>query len=109
MLNKSSLTPFIPLYGLDLACESRIQAERQANLLLVAALVIFALWIVGICLKGSAIERQIRVNSGQNHSPYSVIFLGRIACRYVSFDLQAAYLELAQTMLTGYFDTLVEE
>ncbi|MDD5579611.1 MAG: hypothetical protein PHY16_10065 [Methylobacter sp.] len=53
--------------GLDLACESRIEAERRANLWLIAALVIFALWIVGVCLKGSAIERQIRVNSGQRY------------------------------------------
>ncbi|WP_020161506.1 transposase [Methylobacter marinus] len=66
-------------YGLDLADESRIQAERRANLLLIAALIVFALWIVGINLKGSEVERHIKVNSGPK-SPYSVIFLGRIAC-----------------------------
>lgn len=96
-------------YGLDLASESRIQAERRATLLLIAALVTFALWIVGVCLKGSATERQIRVNSGFNRSPYSVIFLARIACHYVTFELPDAYLELAQALLAGYFDTLQEE
>jgi hypothetical protein len=95
-------------YGLDLARESRIQAERRANLLLIAALTIFALWLVGLSLKGSAIERQIRVNSNPKRSPYSVIFLGRIACRYVSFVLPPAYLELAQVLLVGYFNTLEE-
>jgi len=45
-------------YGLDLARESRIRAERRANLLLIAALIIFALWLVGLSLKGSATERQ---------------------------------------------------
>jgi len=54
-------------YGLDLARESRIQAERRANLLLIAALIIFALWLVGLSLKGSATERQIRVNSNSKH------------------------------------------
>jgi hypothetical protein len=60
-------------YGLDLADESRIQAERRANLLLIAALIVYALWIVGINLKGSEVERHIKVNSGPK-SPYSVIF-----------------------------------
>lgn len=78
-------------YGLDLACERWIEAERRTNLLLIAALTIFALWFVGLSLKGSATEWQIRVNSGQNNSPYSVIFLGRIACRYMSVEL-AGYL-----------------
>jgi len=93
-------------YGLDLARESRIQAERRANLLLIAALVIFASWLVGLSLKGSATERQIRVNSGSKRSPYSVIFLGKVACRYVTFELPTALFELAQTLLTDYFEKL---
>ena len=32
-------------YGLDFTSESRIKAERRANLLLIAALIIFALWL----------------------------------------------------------------
>jgi len=77
-------------YGLDLASENRIDTERRANLLLIAALVTFALWLTGSCLKGTDIERQIKVNSTQNHSPYSVIFLARIACRYVVFVLSGS-------------------
>jgi hypothetical protein len=46
------------------------------------------------------------VNSGQKRSPYSVIFLARIACRYVSFSLPDDYWKIAQVMLTGYFKTL---
>ena len=95
-------------YGLDLASESRIQTERRANLLLIAAFIIFALWLVGLCLKGSATERQIRVNSSSKHSPYSVIFLGKIACCYVSFELPDDYLDLAQVLLVGYFKNLEE-
>lgn len=95
-------------YGLDLANDSRIQAERRANLLLIAALIIFALWLVGLSLKGSAIERQIKVNSGSKRSPYSVIFLGKIACRYVAFELPDDYLTLAQALLVGYFEKLEE-
>ncbi len=95
-------------YGLDLTRESRIQAERRANLLLIAALIIFALWLVGLSLKGSTTERQIRVNSSSKHSPYSVIFLGKIACRYVLFVLPDDYLDLAQALLIGYFEKLEE-
>lgn len=96
-------------YGLDLTRESRIQADRRANLLLIAALIIFALWLVGLSLKGSATERQIRVNSvGSKRSPYSVIFLGKIACRYVVLELPDDYLELAQALLTDYFEKLEE-
>ncbi|SDZ16053.1 transposase, partial [Nitrosomonas sp. Nm58] len=50
-------------YGLDFTNESRIEAERRANLLLIAALIIFALWLTGIRLKGTDIERHIKVNS----------------------------------------------
>ena len=92
-------------YGLDFTSESRIEAERRANLLLIAALIIFALWLTGLCLKGTEIERHIKVNSNQNHSPYSVIFLARIACRYVAFELSASMLEQAQALLLSYFDS----
>lgn len=64
---------------------------------------------MGLSLKGSSTERQIRVSSvGSKRSPYSVIFLGKIACRYVVFKLPDDYLELAQTLLTGYFKKLEE-
>lgn len=93
-------------YGLDLTRESRIQADRRANLLLIAALIIFALWLVGLSLKGSVTERQIRVNSRSKHSPYSVIFLAKIACRYVRVELPDDYLKMAQTILVGCFEKL---
>jgi hypothetical protein len=93
-------------YGLDLTRESRIQPERKANLLLIAALILFALWLVGLSLKGSTTEQQLRVNSNPKHSPYSVIFLGRIVCRYVSLELPDDYLERAQVLLVGYFEKL---
>jgi hypothetical protein len=80
-------------YGLDFTSESRIEAERRVNLLLIAALFIFALWITGISLKGTDIERNIKVNRGQDRSPYSVIFLARIACHYVVFELSISKLD----------------
>jgi hypothetical protein len=89
-------------YGLDLAHESRIQPERRANLLLIAALILFTLWLVGIHLKGTEVERHIKVNSGSK-SPYSVIFLARIACRYVTFEFPVQYWVLPQAWLVGYF------
>ena len=93
-------------YGLGLARESRIKADRRANLLLIAALIIFALWLVGLSIKGSSTERQIRVNSSSKHPPYSVIFLAKIVCCYVSFEIPDDYLKLAQALLIGYFETL---
>ncbi|MDP1666313.1 MAG: transposase, partial [Methylobacter sp.] len=93
-------------YGLDLTRASRIQAERRANLLLIAALIIFALWLAGLSLKGTATERQIKVNSGTKRSPYSLVFFGKIACRYVVFELPDDYLKLAQALLVGYFEKL---
>jgi len=49
------------------------------------------------------------VNSSPKPSPYSVIFFGRVSCRYVSFELLDAYLELAQALLAQYFNTLEEK
>lgn len=93
-------------YGLDLARESRIQVERRATLMLIAALVIFALWLVGLSLRGFTTERQIRVSSGSKRSSYSVIFLGKVACWYATFELPTDLFELAQTLLTNYFEKL---
>ena len=95
-------------YGMDLSGDSRMEQERKANLLLIAALTLFALWLIGLSLKGSATERQIRVNSGQNRSPYSVIFLARIACRYMIFVLPDDYWKIAQELLNEYFKKLEE-
>ena len=78
-------------YGLDFSRESQIQGEYRANLLLIPALIVFALWLVGLGLKGSTTEHQIRVNSRSKHSPYSVDYLGKIECRYVLFELPVDY------------------
>ena len=102
------MTPKSPHYGLDLAHESRIQPERIATLLLIAALVIFALWLVGASLKGSDIERHIRVNTGKNHSPYSIIFIARIACQNVQFEFHPSQISRAQELLNRYFAALME-
>lgn len=93
-------------YGLNLTRASRIEVERRANLLLIAALIVFALWLVGLSLKGSDTEWHIRGSSRSQRSPYSVVFLGKIACCYVSFELPEAYLELAQVLLANYFEKL---
>ena len=86
--------------------ERWIEAERRANLILIAALIIFVLWLTRICLKGIDIDRHIKVNSSQDHSPYSVIFLARVACQYVTFELSISMLEQAQALLADYFDSL---
>jgi len=38
-------------------------SPAKAGLKPIAALIIFALWLTGICLKGTDIERQIKVGS----------------------------------------------
>ncbi|MCL7422570.1 MAG: hypothetical protein M8364_16905 [Methylobacter sp.] len=93
-------------YGEDLTQDSRISADRRANLLVIAALIIFALWLIGLGLKGTAIERQIKVCSNRHRSPYSVIFLARIACQYRVIELPENLLEQAQALLVDYFSTL---
>jgi hypothetical protein len=57
--------------------------------------------------KQSLGTRNIKVNSGSK-SPYSVIFLARIACRYVTFELPDQYWVLAQALLVSYFVNLEE-
>jgi hypothetical protein len=70
------------------------------------AIIIFALWLIGLGLKGTAIERQIKVCSNRHRSPYSVIFLVRIACQYRVIELPENLLEQAQALLVDYFSTL---
>jgi hypothetical protein len=39
-------------------------------------------------------------------APVIRLFFGKMACRYVSFELPEGYLELAQALLVGYFEKL---
>jgi hypothetical protein len=50
--------------------------------------------------------RLMPLSGPDGSSGYSVISLGKMACRYVSFELPEGYLELAQALLVGYFEKL---
>ena len=39
----------------------------------------------------------------------TVVFLARIACRYLTFELSVSLLEQAQTLLLSYFESLEEK
>ena len=53
--------------------------------------------------RGVSIESALLYYTRQGRSPYSVIFLARIACCYVVFELSTSMLEQAQALLVDYF------
>jgi len=65
-------------YGLGIANECHTSFERAANLLLIAALATFALWVIGCLANTHRWDRMVRVNSTSRTTSYSVLFLARL-------------------------------
>lgn len=65
-------------YGLGTANEARTNLARAANMLLIAVLAAFALWIVGCLARARGWERNVHVSSCTHRSAYSAPFLARL-------------------------------
>lgn len=96
-------------YGLGLANESRIQQQRLANLVLVAALTSLLLWLIGTALKGTDINKRVQVNTVENRSVYSAIFLARIILQHTHFRIKQSMLLDAHQFIANYFEALYED
>ena len=64
-------------YGLGICQLNRIGLLRRSNLLLIAALTQWLLWLTGSLLHEGVMEKQFRVNSSSKRKPYSSVFLAR--------------------------------
>lgn len=94
-------------YGLGLAKATRINPQRRAILLLIAALAIWVLWCIGIAAKGLPLAKQIRVNSSSKKPAYSVIFLARLLLQHSTFQITQHQMQQSLITIKLYMDDVV--
>lgn len=81
--------------------------NRRAVLCLLASLATFILWCIGTAGKGSAIARQVRVNSSSKRAPYSDVFLARLLVSQKHFRLPDKAVSGALCNIKPYMESVL--
>lgn len=93
-------------YGLGIANECRTSFERAANLLLIAALATFVLWMIGCLAKARRWDRTLFVQSSSRTTAYSALFLARLLIAHTHRRLPRDCLDEAGRFVGAYFHAL---
>lgn len=93
-------------YGLGIANGRYTSFDRAANLLLIAALALFTLWIIGCLAKARHWDRAIRVNSSSRTASYSTIFLARLIIVHVKKRLSGRCFNDAGKLANAYLTSI---
>jgi hypothetical protein len=95
-------------YGLGIAKRRCTSLERASNLLLIAALAAFALWLIGCLARTRGWQSVVRVNSSSRTATYSTLFLARLVIQHVHERLPVGCLDEAGTLAANYLSTVTE-
>lgn len=93
-------------YGLGIATEPRTSFTRAANLLLIAALAAFLLWLIGCLARARQWERSVHVSSRTHHSAYSALFLARLVIGHLTERLPSSLPEQAPKLVAEYLHSV---
>lgn len=95
-------------YGLGIARQRYTTYERALNLLLIAALAGFVLWMIGCLARVRRWDRLVRVNSTSRQADYSTLTLARLVIQHHTGRLPRDCLDNPSTMITKYLNTVLE-
>ena len=95
------------VYGLGIARGRYTSFERATNLLLIAALAMFALWVIGSLAKRLHWEWYVRVNSSSRTPDYSCLFLARLVIQHLNQRLPRDCLTDRNTCHRDYLNTIL--
>jgi Transposase DDE domain len=95
-------------YGLGIARGCHTTLARATNLLLIAALAIFVLWMIGCLAKARHWDRAVRVNSSSQHADYSALTLARLVIHHLQERLPVDCFETAGQLAADYFQSVLE-
>ena len=93
-------------YGLGIAKGRYTSFTRAANLLLVAALAAFILWLIGCMAKSKRWDYNVRVNSTSRHPDYYTLFIARLVIRHLQERLPRDCLEQANLRVNDYMRSM---
>ena len=94
-------------YGLGIANRRHTSIERAANLLLIAALASFLLWVIGCLAKARAWHHQVSVNSSSKSPTYSPLFLARLLVQFTHHRLPLGCLDAAARISSQYTQSVL--
>lgn len=95
-------------YGLGIACGRHTTLARAANLLLIAALATFVLWMIGCLAKTRHWDQAVRVNSSSQHADYSALTLARLVIHHLQERLPRKCFEPAGQLVANYLHSVLE-
>jgi hypothetical protein len=94
-------------YGLGIANGRHTTFMRAANLLLIAALASFLLWVIGCLAEARDWHRLVSVNSSSRSPTYSPIFLARLLVQFTGNRLPLNCLDNAPRIAKQYHQALL--
>ena len=94
-------------YGLGIATGRYTSFVRAANLLLIAALASFLLWLIGCLAEARDWRRWVAVNSSSKSPTYSPIFLARLLVQFTRNKLPLGCLDDAARLVTHYTQSVL--
>lgn len=89
-------------YGLGIATGRNTSFERAANLLLIAALASFLLWVIGCLAIARKWHQLVTVNSSSKSPTYSPIFVARLLVQFTRNRLPLSCLDDAARTVRQY-------
>ncbi|MGH9624773.1 MAG: IS4 family transposase [Bryobacteraceae bacterium] len=95
-----------PAYGLGIAKGQHTSFARVANLLLIAALAAFALWLIGCLARALRWDRAVRVNSSSRSASYSTLFLARLVIQHVHERLPRDCFDHPDALVADYLHSV---
>lgn len=95
-------------YGLGIARQRNTTLERAANLLLIAALASFVLWLIGCLAKARRWDKLVRVNSSSPQADYSTLSLARLVIQHRNGRLPTDCLTYSNTLISEYLNAVLE-
>ena len=96
-------------YGLGIANGRHTTLARAANLLLIAALASFLLWVIGCLAEARDWRRLVTVSSSSKSPMYSPVFLARLLVQFTRQRLPLNCLDDAARMVRQYNQVLLSE
>jgi hypothetical protein len=96
-------------YGLGIANGRHTTLARAANLLLIAALASFLLWVIGCLAEARDWRRWVTVSSSSQSPMYSPVFLARLLVQFTRQRLPLNCLDDAARMVRLYNQVLLSE
>ncbi|MGH9625887.1 MAG: IS4 family transposase [Bryobacteraceae bacterium] len=90
-------------FGFGIARERYTSFLRATNLLLIAALAHFLLWLIGSLARARRWDQAVRVTSAASPNVYSTVFLARLVIQHLNHRLPRDCLNDADKLVPNYF------